>query len=61
MADERWSVARALTHFDQLLDWVITTRNPIFIDGGCWAAVLISVEDWKVIQDKLISHPPTDL
>ena len=61
MADERWSVVRALAHFDELLDQVITTRKPFFVDGERGTAVLISMEEWESIQDKLIARPPSDL
>ncbi|OXR28264.1 hypothetical protein PSUM_27520 [Pseudomonas umsongensis] len=53
MAEERWSVAQAATHFDELLDQVITTRKPIFIDGERRSAVLISIEEWNAIQGEL--------
>lgn len=33
MADKRWLVARAIANFDELLDLVITTRKPVFIEG----------------------------
>ncbi|MGF6329294.1 hypothetical protein ABH909_002172 [Pseudomonas sp. BS3782 TE3695] len=32
-ADERWTVARATRNFDELLEKVIMTRKPVFIDG----------------------------
>lgn len=61
MAEERWSVARATTHFDELLDQVITTRKPVFIEGESRTAVLISMVEWKSIQAKLMSRAPSDL
>jgi PHD/YefM family antitoxin component YafN of YafNO toxin-antitoxin module len=61
MADERWSVARAIAHFDELLDQAITTRKPVFIDGERRAAVLVSMEEFESIQAKLISRAPSDL
>jgi PHD/YefM family antitoxin component YafN of YafNO toxin-antitoxin module len=61
MAEERWSVARATTHFDELLDQVITTRKPVFIEGERRTAVLISMVEWKSIQSKLISRALSDL
>ena len=60
MADERWSVARAIAHFDELLDQVITTRKPIFIEGERRTAVLVSMEELELIQAKLISRAPSD-
>lgn len=34
MADkECWTVSHAMTNFDDLLEQVITTRQPVFIDG----------------------------
>jgi PHD/YefM family antitoxin component YafN of YafNO toxin-antitoxin module len=59
--DERWSVARALIHFDESLDMVITTRKPIFIEGQRRTAVFISMGEWESIQAKLISRAPSDL
>ena len=61
MADERRSVARAIAHCDELLDQVITTRKPVFIDGQRRTAVLVSMEEWESIQAKLISRAPSDL
>lgn len=61
MAEERWSVARAITHFDELLEQVITTRKPVFIESESRSAVLLSMEEWKSIQDKLNSRAPADL
>lgn len=56
MADERWPVARAISHFDELLDMMITTRKPVFIEGERGTAVLISMEEWESIQAKLVSQ-----
>ncbi|VVO75930.1 hypothetical protein PS843_01523 [Pseudomonas fluorescens] len=61
MADERWSVVRAIAHFDELLDQLITTRKPVFVDGERGTAVFISMEEWESIQDKLIARAPKDL
>ncbi len=61
MADERCLVSRAITRFDELLDQVITARKPIFVEGERRTAVLISMEEWESIQDKLISRAPSDL
>ncbi len=61
MADERWSVVRAIAHFDELLDQVITTRKPVFVDGERGTAVFISMEEWLSIQDKLIARAPSNL
>lgn len=61
MSDERWSAARAISHFDELLDQVITTRKPFFIEGERRTAVLISMEEWESIRDKLIARAPSDL
>ncbi|RKS18939.1 prevent-host-death family protein [Pseudomonas sp. WPR_5_2] len=61
MAYERWSVARAIANFDELLDQVITTRKPVFIKGESRTAVLLSMDEWKSIQDKLNSRAPADL
>jgi PHD/YefM family antitoxin component YafN of YafNO toxin-antitoxin module len=60
-ADERWTATRATTSFDRLLERVITTRKPIFIDGKRRSAVLISVEEWRAIQDKLRPRDPSGL
>ena len=60
MADERWSVVRALAHFDELLDQVVTSRKPVFVEGERGTAVLISMEEWESIQDKLIARAPLD-
>lgn len=61
MSEKRCSVAQAATHFDELLDQVITTRKPIFIDGERRSAVLISIEEWNAIQDKLMPSVPSNL
>lgn len=61
MAEERWSVARATIHFDELLDQVIMTRKPGFIEGERRTAVLVSMEEFESIQGKLISRAPSDL
>jgi len=61
MADERWSVARAIAHFDALLDQVVTTPKPVFIDGERRTAVLVSMEGFELIQGKLISRASSDL
>lgn len=61
MTEERWSVARATTHFGELLDHVIMTRKPVFIEGERRTAVLISMVEWESIQAKLISRAPSDL
>jgi PHD/YefM family antitoxin component YafN of YafNO toxin-antitoxin module len=61
MAHERWSAVRAIAHFDELLDQLITTRKPVFIDGERGTAVLISMEEWESCQDKLIARAPSDL
>ncbi|MGA3798480.1 type II toxin-antitoxin system prevent-host-death family antitoxin [Pseudomonas fluorescens] len=60
MADERWLVARAIAHFDELLDQVITTRKPVFVKGERRTAVLVSMEEWESIQAKLISRATSD-
>lgn len=54
--EERWTVIRAAFHFDELLEHVITTRKPVFIDGENKSAVLISIEEWISVQEKL-RHP----
>jgi len=59
--DERWAATRATNNFDELLEKAITSRQPIFIDGERNAAVLISIEGWKFIQEKLRPHAPPDL
>jgi prevent-host-death family protein len=61
MANEQWSVVRAIVHFDELLDQVITTRKPVFIESESRTAVLLSMEEWKSIEDKLNSRAPADL
>jgi len=61
MTDERLSVAQAIIHFDELLDQVITTRKPVFIESESRTAVLLSMDEWKSIQDKLNSRAPVDL
>ncbi|MNG38179.1 type II toxin-antitoxin system [compost metagenome] len=62
MADEeRWTAVRATKSFDELLEKVITTRNPIFIEGDGKTAVLITIEEWNSIWDKLSQRAPSDL
>ncbi|MGF6221958.1 hypothetical protein [Pseudomonas sp. YL-218 TE3947] len=60
-ADERWTVARATRHFDELLEKVIMTRKPVFIDGQQRSAVLISIEEWNAVQDELRPRVLSDL
>ena len=60
-ADERWTVARATRNFDELIEKVIMTRKPVFIDGQRRSAVLISIEEWNTIQDELRPRIPSDL
>jgi PHD/YefM family antitoxin component YafN of YafNO toxin-antitoxin module len=60
-ADERWTVARATRNFDELIEKVIMTRKPVFIDGQRRSAVLISIEEWNTIQDELRPRVPPDL
>jgi PHD/YefM family antitoxin component YafN of YafNO toxin-antitoxin module len=61
MPDVRWSVVRAIAYFEELLAQVITTRKPVFVDGVRGTAVLISIEEWESIQDKLSARAPSDL
>lgn len=61
MAAERWSLTRAVAHFDELLDQVITTGKPVFVDGACRTAVLVSMEEWESIRDRLIARAQSDL
>jgi PHD/YefM family antitoxin component YafN of YafNO toxin-antitoxin module len=60
-ADERWTATRASSSFDELIEKVITTRKPIFIDGEQKSAVLISIEEWNAIQDELRPRGLSDL
>ena len=60
-AEDHWTAIRAANVFDELLEKVITTRKPVFIDGERRCAVLISIEEWNSIQDKLRAHVPSDL
>ncbi len=60
-AKERWTATRATSNFYELLENVIKTRKPIFIDGEQKSAVLISIEEWNAIQDKLRPRVPSDL
>ena len=59
--EERWAATRAKSNFDELLEKVITTRKPIFIDGERRSAVLISIEEWNAIQDQLRPRVLSDL
>ncbi|VVP58234.1 hypothetical protein PS838_05888 [Pseudomonas fluorescens] len=61
MAEKRWKLTRATSNFDELLEKVITTRKPIFIDGERKTAVLISIEEWNSIQEKLRPRVQSDL
>lgn len=60
-AEERWTATRATNNFDELLEKVITIRKPIFIDGERRSAVLIPIEEWNSMQDKLRPRAPSDL
>ncbi len=57
--EERWTATRATNNFDELLEHVIATRKPVFIDGESKSAVLISIEKWNSIQDKLRQRAPS--
>lgn len=57
--EEHWNVIRAAINFDELLEQVTTTREPVFIDGASKSAVLISIEEWNSIQDKLRQRAPS--
>jgi PHD/YefM family antitoxin component YafN of YafNO toxin-antitoxin module len=59
--EERWTITRATNYFDELLERLITTRKPVFIEGERRTAVLISMMEWELIQTKLISRTPSDL
>lgn len=59
-AEERWTTTQATNNFEELLEKVITTRKPIFIDGERNTAMLISVEEWSSIPDKLRRRVPAD-
>ena len=61
MAEKRSRLTRATSNFDELLEKVITTRKPIFIDGERKTAVLISIEEWNSIQEKLRPRVQSDL
>jgi prevent-host-death family protein len=61
VAEKRWKLTRATSNFDELLEKVITTRKPIFIDGERKTAVLISIEEWNSIQEKLRPRVQSDL
>jgi PHD/YefM family antitoxin component YafN of YafNO toxin-antitoxin module len=61
MAEQRWSVVRATTHFDELLDQVIMSRKPVFIEGERRTAVLLPMVEWESIQAKLMSRVPPEL
>ena len=56
--EEHWTATRAMNHFDELLEKVITTRKPVVIDGQRRSAVLISIEEWNAIQDELRPRVP---
>ena len=56
--EERWTATRATNNFDELLERVITTRKPVVIDGQRRSAVLVSIEEWNVIQDDLRPRVP---
>ena len=61
MVDKEWTVTQAVNHFDELLEQVITRRQPISITNGRRNAVLISMEEWESIQENLISRATSDL
>ncbi|CAI8778308.1 type II toxin-antitoxin system prevent-host-death family antitoxin [Pseudomonas serbica] len=56
--EEHWTAIRAMNNFDELLERVITTRKPVVIDGQRRSAVLVSIEEWNVIQDELRPRVP---
>ncbi|WP_414920478.1 type II toxin-antitoxin system prevent-host-death family antitoxin [Pseudomonas sp. IT-P218] len=56
--EEHWTATRAMNNFDELLERVIMTRKPVVIDGQRRSAVLVSIEEWNVIQDDLRPRVP---
>jgi prevent-host-death family protein len=58
---ERWTANQATIRFEKLLEQLVTTRKPVFIDGERNSAVLISMEEWDSIQEKLRPRFPSDL
>lgn len=44
---------QAETNFNELIEEVATSHQPIFITGEKYNAVLISQEDWSAIQETL--------
>ena len=56
--EEHWTATRAMNNFDELLERVITTRKPVVIDGQRRSAVLVSIEEWNVIQGDLRPRVP---
>ena len=61
MAVGRCSVAWAISQFDELRDQVIMDRTPIFIEGERRTTMIISMEEYEAIREKLISRAMTDL
>jgi prevent-host-death family protein len=56
--EEHWTATRAMNNFDELLERVIMTRKPVVINGQRRSAVLVSIEEWNVIQDDLRPRVP---
>lgn len=56
--EEHWTATGAMNNFDELLERVITTRKPVVIDGQRRSAVLVSIDEWNVIQDDLRPRVP---
>ena len=52
------TVMKAKANFDRLIDQVAESHKPIVITNKHSSAVLISEEDWIVIQEML--HSPKD-
>lgn len=44
---------QAETNFNQLIEEVVTSHQPMIITGEKYNAVLISQEDWSAIQETL--------
>ncbi|KAF2410401.1 Antitoxin Phd_YefM, type II toxin-antitoxin system [Pseudomonas antarctica] len=55
--DDRWTAIQAENNFDEVVEQLIITHKPVFIDGERSRAILISMEEWDSIQEKLISLP----
>lgn len=59
--EERWTATCAIINFNEMLVQLITARKPAFIDGGRKGAMLLSMDEWSLTQEKIMHISVPDL